>query len=167
MKKWGDITSGGQVYSMAHLQPFTIQAEVAGRIIDMNVGFEFHVFTDEKGNGIPFNLNGESRFFCPVRHNDSHQAVHYMQTRLESSHTRPFFTKGGGQQFYVLDIHDYAIFLTVQKPQGTTNVLNCRVVSAYAIDSWGRAGLPKTTVRNMSYVLDMKEQGIPIPIKKK
>lgn len=167
MKKWGDINSGDQTYSMAHLQPFTIQADVAGRIIDVNVGFEHHVFTDEKGSGVPFNLNGENRFFCPVRYNDSPQAVHFMQTRLVSSYTRPFLTKKSKQQFYVLDVHDYAIFLTVQKPQGTTNELNCRVVSAYTVDNWGRAGLPKTTVRNMSYVLDMKEQGIPIPIKKK
>lgn len=56
-----------------------------------------------------------------------------------------------------MDITDYAMFLTLRKPQNTVNELKCRVVSAYSVDQWGKAGLPTwAKIRTMGYVLDRR-----------
>lgn len=162
---WNDVVSRGTTYSLAHLHPFIATVPVGSRHIDVHVTFGFHVFTDEKGNGDEINFRGERRFFCPVRHSDSHQAAHFMQTRLHEAYTRPYIAPSKNQQFFVMDIQDYAMFLAIQKPQGTTNQLKCRVVSAYTVEQWGRHSLPtRAKLQKMSFVLDRREQGLDIPM---
>lgn len=162
---WRDVVSRGTTYAMNHLHPFTTGVKVGSRQIDLHVTFGFHVFTDEKGKGAEINLNGERRFFCPARHADSHQAVHFMQTRVHETYTRPYIAPSKNQQFFVMDIHDYAIFLAIQKPVGTINELKCKVVSAYTVDQWGRHSLPtRAKLQKMSFVLDRREQGLKIPM---
>ena len=162
--RWDDVVSGGKTYSLAHLHPFTTAVQVGSRMIDLHVSFGWHVFTDEKGNGAQFPWRNEVRYFCPQRWQDSHQAVHFVQNNMAMAHVRPFISKSSGQMFFVFDIADYAMFLTLRKPQGTTNELKCHVVSAYTVDQWGRAGLPTwAKLRTMGYVLDRRERGEPIP----
>lgn len=163
--RWGDVVSRGTTYSLAHLHPFEIDMNVAGRAIELRVVFGFHVFTDEKGNGAQLTHQNENRYFCPTRHNDSFQAPDFIHRRMAAAHSRAYFSRSKNQQFFVMDIDDYAMFLAIQKPSGTTNILKCRVVSAYTVQPWGRHGLPtRSKLHNMSYVLDMKEQGRPVPM---
>lgn len=132
--RWGDVESRGTIYSLKHLHPFTVSVSVGHRSIDLNVKFGFHVFTDEKGNGRTLTHNGEHRYFCPTRCADSNQAVDFFRPQMADSHVRPYIAPSKNQQFFVMDIPDYAMFLTIQKPRETTNILNCRVVSAYTVD---------------------------------
>ena len=163
---WGDVASKGTTYSLAHLHPFTTAVEVGSRSIDLHVTFGFHVFTDEKENGAQLDFRGERRFFCPIRCRDSHQAAHFVRHQMATAHVRPFISKSKGQMFYVVDIPDYAIFMTLQKPKDTTNELKCHVVTAYTVDRWGKGGLPTwAKLRTMGFVLDKREQGEPIPLK--
>ncbi|GAE50577.1 hypothetical protein [Xanthomonas arboricola] len=82
---------------------------------------------------------------------------------MATAFARPYTTKWG-QQYFVMDITDYAIFLTLRKPQNTVNELKCHVVSAYSVDQWGKAGLPTwAKIRTMGYVLDRRERGEQIP----
>ncbi|XXA33164.1 hypothetical protein WDL38_10315 [Xanthomonas arboricola pv. pruni] len=160
---WGNVTSGGVTYSLTHLHPFTVPVPVGSRVISLHVTFGFHVFTDEKGNGKPLTHRGENRFFCKTRCLDSHQAVCFLQNQMATAFARPYTTKWG-QQYFVMDITDYAIFLTLRKPQNTVNELKCHVVSAYSVDQWGKAGLPTwAKIRTMGYVLDRRERGEQIP----
>jgi hypothetical protein len=164
--KWRDIVSRGKTYPMQHLHPFTTPVQVGHRSIDLRVQFGFHVFTDEKGNGTLLRFHNEERYFCPTRYADSHQAVHFLQNQMATAHTRPYFAPHGNQQYFVMDIPQYPIFLAIQKPQGTTNVLNCRVISAYTLGTFGHHGLPtRNKLRSMGFVLDRKEQGQFIPMK--
>lgn len=162
--RWRDVESRGVVYSLQHLHPFTTTVQVGHRAIDLVVKFGFHVFTDEKGNGRPLVHDKERRFFCPKRCADSHQAVgFFQQANISDVHVRPYIAKSKNQQFFLMDGPDYAMFLAIQKPANTTNRLNCRVVSAYTVDSWGRGNLPTwARMRTMGFVLDRREQGEPI-----
>ena len=161
--KWNDITSENWLYSMSHLHPFSMTATVAGKPLQLHITFGFHVFTDDKGSGCVLNNLGEMRYFCVQRYNSSFQAVDFVRTRMVDGHTRVFYAKGGNQQFFTMDIHDFALFMSIQKPQGTTDELKCRVISAYPVDQWGRWGLPsRAPLFRMSYVLDMRNQGVPI-----
>ena len=163
---WGDIVSNGKTYSMVHLHPFTTGVQVGTRQIDLHVTFGWHVFTDEKGGGLKIDRGQETRFFCPQRHADSHQAVPFIQNHMGGAYVRPFVAKGSGQMFFVFDIPNYAMFFTLQKPQGTTNELKCHLASAYAVSNWGQGGLPTwAKLRKMGYVLDRRERGEPIPLK--
>ena len=162
--QWNDVTSRGKLYSLNHLAPFSVPVQVGSRQVVLHVTFGFHVFTDEKNNGSQISLNGEVRFFFFFFWADSHQAVHFIKNNMATAHVRPFINKGKGQMFYVVDIADYAIFLTLQKPAGTTNELKCHVVTAYTVDSWGKSGLPTwAKLRSMGYVLDRRERGEKIP----
>ena len=163
--KWRDIVSSGQTYSMAHLHPFTTGVQVGSRQIDLHVTFGWHVFTDEKGNGMRMTRGPETRFFCPQRYVDSHQAPPFIQNQMAAGYVRPFIAKGSGQMFFVFDIANYAMFFTFQKPPGTTNELKCHLVSAYSVNQWGLSGLPtRAKLRKMGYVLDRRERGEVIPL---
>lgn len=162
--KWSDVESDGIEYSLSHLQPFSMEVAVGSRVIEVRVTFGLHVFTDEKGNGCPIVVGDERRYFCKRRYMDSLQAVAFMKAGFADCYTRPYFSKRQKQQFFIWERDDYAIFLAIQKPAGTVNRLKCHVVSAYTVDSWGKAGLPtRGTARRMGYVLDKRERGESIP----
>ena len=156
---WPDVTDNGIVYTFRHLDPFDLYAQIGGEDVRIVFTFGFHIFTDEKGNGVTLTHQGETRSFCKQRFQDSFQAVHFLQNRLLDSYTTPYVTKKGRQQFFCLDLYDYALFLTVQKSQDAENELKCRVVSAYSLDQWGKHSIPRGKAVRMRYVLDKKNRG--------
>lgn len=63
------------------------------------------------------------------------------------------------QRYYCLDLHDYAIFFSISKPQNTTNRLKLRIISVYEVAEWGRPKLPKGKLHNVRYILEMRNAG--------
>lgn len=145
---------------MGHLHPFNLNVNVAGRKIEIEVSFGLHVFTDEKETGPLIIHRGERRYFSTSRYNDSFQLGAFLQQRFAEGHARVYRHRTGGQKYFVFDVNDYAIFMTIRKPMNTSNLLKLLIVSAYTVDPWGRTSLPsRAKLHRMAYVLDMREQG--------
>nr|WP_228761581.1 hypothetical protein [Pseudomonas sp. MPC6] len=159
--QWNDLTIGGRQYSMEHLQPFELKFEVAGELINVKFEFGFHCFTDAKGNGQLLVHRGERRYFCAERHHCSSQIAEYIHKRFFKGLAVPFYVENS-QRYFCLDLHDYAMFFSISKPQGTMNLLKLRVISAYEVAEWGRAKLPKGKPHNVRYILEMRNAGKPV-----
>nr|WP_247839909.1 hypothetical protein [Pseudomonas sp. MWU12-3103b] len=156
--EWKDLNIGGRQYSMEHLQPFELVFEVAGNQLVVKFEFGLHCFTDDKGHGQLIRHRGESRYFCPERHHCSSQIAEYLHKRFFKGLVVPFYVENS-QRYFCLDLHDYAIFFSISKPQGTTNLLKVRIISAYEVAEWGRAKLPKGKPHNVRYILEMRNAG--------
>ncbi|RMQ78615.1 hypothetical protein ALP98_100860 [Pseudomonas viridiflava] len=159
--RWKDIKIGDRTFSMAHLQPFDLTFDVALQQVTVKFEFGLHCFTDDKGNGHLIHYRGERRYFCSERYDCSTQLVEYIQKRFFQGLAVPFYTENS-QRYFCLDLHDYAIFFSISKPQGTTNLLKLRVISAYEVATWGRPTLPKGKPHNVRYILEMRNAGKPV-----
>lgn len=156
--QWNDLSIGGRTLSMAHLQPFEMQFEVAAELVTVKFEFGFHCFTDDKGNGQLIVFKGERRYFCADRYHCSTQLAEYIRKRFYDGMAVPHYVKNN-QRYFCLDLHDYAIFFSISKPQGTTNLLKLRVISAYDVANWGRNTLPRGKPHNVRYILEMRNAG--------
>nr|WP_256261150.1 hypothetical protein [Pseudomonas gingeri] len=157
--QWNDLVIGGRTFTMEHLQPFELVFDIASEQVMVKFEFGFHCFTDDKGIGELLRFRGEQRYFCADRYHCSTQIVDYIRRRFISSIALPFFVVNS-QRYFCLDIHDYAIFFSISKPAGTSNLLKVRVVSAYEVATWGRGNLPKKgKPRNVRYILEMRNAG--------
>ncbi|EPN23438.1 hypothetical protein A235_32962 [Pseudomonas syringae pv. actinidiae ICMP 19079] len=84
--------------------------------------------------------------------------MEYIQKRFFQGLAVPFYTESS-QRYFCLDLHDYAIFFSISKPQGTTNLLKLRIISAYEVATWGRPALPRGKPHNIRYILEMRNAG--------
>lgn len=144
---------------MAHLQPFEMIFEVAAQSVTVKFEFGFHCFTDDKCRGEPLTHKGERRYFCPTRYFYSSQLRDYIERRFIESMAVPHYSRKGGQRYFCLDLHEYAIFFSISKPAGSQNYLRLHVISAYEVDSWGRHNLPRGKPYNVRYILKMRNDG--------
>jgi len=156
--RWEDLHIGGRTFSMAHLHPFEMEFQIADDLVTVRFEFGFHCFTDDKGHGEQIYHKGERRYFCAERYHCSQQLHDYIRKRFFDGLAVPHFVKNN-QRYFCLDLHDYAIFFSISKPQGTTNRLKLRVISAYEVDSWGRPTLPRGKPHNVRYILEMRNAG--------
>ena len=157
--QWNDLVINGATKSMKHLQPLVLTFDVAGQKLTVKFEFGFHCFTDDKGEGELLRHKGEKRYFCPSRYHCSTQLRDYIERRFFEGMVVPHNSKHGGQRYFCLDLHDYAIFFSISKPQGTTNHLRLHVISAYDVANWGRHSLPRGKAFNVRYVLEMRNNG--------
>lgn len=163
--QWTDLVINGKTLSMAHMQPFELTFQVADEnaaivVLTVKFDFGFHCFTDDKGQGEKLYHKGEKRYFCPSRYHCSNQLRDYIERRFFAGVAVPHNSKnGGGQRYFCLDLHDYAIFFSISKPAGTSNLLKLHVISAYEVDNWGRHSLPKGRPFNVRYILEMRNKG--------
>ncbi|WP_223556874.1 hypothetical protein [Pseudomonas sp. BF-R-01] len=158
--QWNDLVIDGRTRSMAHLQPFELTFEVANQALTIKFEFGFHTFTDDKGHGQQLFHKGERRYFCPDRYNCSTQLRDYIERRFIESLAVPHNSqKKGGQRYFCMDLHEYAIFFSITKPHGTTNYLRLHVISAYEVANWGRPSLPGGKPFNMRYILKVRNEG--------
>nr|WP_226503125.1 hypothetical protein [Pseudomonas sp. MWU16-30317] len=157
--QWNDLSINGLVKSMAHLQPFEQAYDIAGQKVSVRFEFGFHTFTDDKSDNVQLFHQGERRYFCPLRYHCSTQLRNYFERRFFSGAAVPHNSRKGGQRYFCLDLHDYAIFFSISKPSGTTNLLKLRVISAYEVESWGRTSLPRGKPFNVRYILQMRNEG--------
>lgn len=156
--KWQDLDINGVSKCMVHLQPFEMDFDVAGQTVTVHFEFGFHCFTDDKGHGQLLWHRGEKRYFCPDRYECSKQLEPYIRKRFYEGKVAAFYSDNN-QRFFCLDVHDYAIFFSISKPNQTTNRLKLRVVSAYDVATWGRSSLPRGKVYNVRYVLERRNAG--------
>lgn len=156
--QWNDIKIGDRTYSMAHLQPFDLVYDIAGEEVTVKFEFGLHCFTDDKGNGHLIQHRGERRYFCSERHYCSTQLVEYIHKRFFEGLAVPYYVDNN-QRYFCLDLHEYAIFFSISKPQGTKNLLKLRIISAYELANWGRPKLPKGKPHNVRYILEMRNAG--------
>lgn len=156
--QWKDLIIGGRTLSMAHLQPFNLMFDVAGKQVTVKFEFGFHCFTDDKGHGEPLRFRHERRYFCRDRYDCSTQLRDYMERRFYNGLAVPYFVENN-QRYYCLDLHDYAIFFSISKPGNTANVLKLRVISAYEVATWERHSLPRGKPHNVRYILEMRNAG--------
>lgn len=156
--QWKDLIIGGKTLSMAHLQPFDLMFDVAGEQVTVKFEFGFHCFTDDKGNGELLCFRHERRYFCRDRYHCSTQLREYMERRFYNGLAVPYFV-ANNQRYYCLDLHEYAIFFSISKPENSTNLLKLRVISAYEVATWGRHSLPRGKPHNVRYILEMRNAG--------
>jgi len=156
--KWWDLEIDGRTLSMAHLHPFDEVYQVDGQALTVKFDFGFHCFTDDKGNGKLLKYGNEKRYFCADRYHCSTQITEYIQKRFFAGLVVPYYVENN-QRYFCMDLHDYAIFFSIRKPNGTTNLLKVRIISAYEVDQWGRGMLPKGRPHNVRYVLEMRNSG--------
>lgn len=157
--QWKDTIINGAVKSMSHLQPFEMMFDVAGKPLTVRFEFGFHRFTDDKGHGELLTHKGEHRYFCPSRYFCSRQLRDYIKRRFIEGVAVPHNSRKGGQRYFCLDLHEYAIFFSISKPVGTTNFLRLHVVSAYEVENWGRHSLPSGKPYKVRYILTMRNEG--------
>lgn len=147
---------------MAHLQPIERTFQLTASSVSVEFSFGFHCFTDNKENG-PLLIHPktkEERYFCPKRYDHSFQLVDFIDRRFIDAKARAHFAAGNNRRYFCLDLHDYALFFEVRKPQGMENFLRLNVVSAYEVAPWGRAGLPiRGQLLNVRYVLEKRNEG--------
>lgn len=156
--QWNDLVINGRTLSMAHLQPFEMTFDVAGEQVNVKIEFGFHCFTDDKGNGELLYFKKERRYFCGDRYHCSTQLRDYIERRFYHGLAVPYYVENN-QRYFCLDLHDYAIFFSISKPQNTTNKLKLRVISAYDVATWGRHTLPRGKPQNVRYILEMRNAG--------
>lgn len=150
---------------MAHLQPIERSFQLADSDVTVEFSFGFHCFTDNKENGplLVHPKTKEERYFCPQRYDHSFQLVDFIDKRFIDAKVRAHHGGGNNRRYFCLDLHDYAMFFEVRKPQNMENFLRLNVVSAYEVDTWGRSGLPsKGPLFNVRYVLEKRNEGVNI-----
>jgi hypothetical protein len=157
--QWNDLVINGATRSMAHLQPFEMLFDIAGQPLNVRFEFGFHCFSDDKGDGEPLLHKGERRYFCSTRYFCSRQLRDYIERRFIDGMAVPHNSRKGGQRYFCLDLHEYAIFFSISKPANTTNYLRLHVISAYVLENWGRHSLPKGKPYNVRYILKMRNEG--------
>ncbi|MDO7925972.1 hypothetical protein Q6A51_04225 [Pseudomonas sp. KFB-139] len=157
--QWNDLIINGTTYSLAHLQPFERVYDIAGEQVTIHFEFGFHCFTDDKGNGKQLYYKREHRYFCLARYHYSSQLRDYIDRRFFEGLAVPHNSKKSGQRYFCLDLHDYAIFFSITKPQGSVNRLKLHVISAYEVDQWGRHSLPRGKPFNVRFILEKRNKG--------
>jgi hypothetical protein len=157
--QWTDLDINGTTKSMAHLQPLEMIFDVAGQPLTVRFEFGFHCFSDDKGNGQALFHKGERRYFCATRYFCSRQLRDYIERRFIDGVAVPHNSRKGGQRYFCLDLHEYAIFFSISKPAQTQNYLRLHVISAYVVENWGRHSLPRGKPYNVRYILKMRNEG--------
>lgn len=56
---WNDVNTGREVFSMTHLHPQLHKVEVSGVLVEIEISFGFHVFTDQKQVGKVMSFRGK------------------------------------------------------------------------------------------------------------
>ncbi|MFD3226996.1 hypothetical protein [Rahnella aceris] len=164
--RWRDVSFNGKNYDLKHLHPFGFQVEMSGSQVSISVSFGNHVFTDEKGTGIPLFPSPE-RYFCPDRHAASINLPKMISERLMLSHVVPHINKSNNEVYYYCEVNDYAIFFDLRKDDNTADALTLFVISAYELDQWGKSSVPRGTAVRFSYIAHLRLAGTTYFMSKK
>ncbi len=140
---WNSIVEGKKTYLLTHLHPYTFKILISGVFVTIKVFYGFHVFTDDKGNGKEIHFRNETRYFCQERYELSRQLPLIIEQQLTEGYVVAFRTKKRREQFFYLDLHDYAIFMDLRKSESEENTVKLTIVSAYEVSTWGRPMLPR------------------------
>lgn len=147
--KWQDVTFKGKTYPLGHLHPFNFQTTIEGTAVKISVAFSNHCFTDKKGEGKTL-MSG--RYFCEDRYNCSLQLPTILEQHLASGYVIPHFDRGNNEVYYYAAIHGYAVFFDLRPHVQNAGELTLFVTSAYEVDQWGKATLPKGKAVKFTFV---------------
>lgn len=153
------IFINGVSRDMSHLDPFQMQADIDGQAVTLNFTFFNHCFTDEKGD-IPMGFKNEERYWSEDRYRDSLNLRKLLEKNFLSHYAVVYLNKKRAEQYHVMEIHDYAIFFDINKPEHISNSLKIKIISAYTVDPWGKHALPKGTPKKVRWILSMRLKGL-------
>lgn len=155
---WTGFNINGVFKDLSHLQSFTTVALIDGVEIALTFSFLNHCFTDEKGDvQMPFRY--EERYWSEARYDLSKGLPDLIKRNFLDKYAVPFLNKKRNEQYHYMELYGYAIFFDINKPNGTTNELKIKIVSAYEVEEWGRLTLPKKSPKKVSWILSQRNQG--------
>lgn len=131
---YGKFTVGERVYDLSHLDPFTLSIVVHGSIVEVDVMFSFHLFTDQKGRGPRFPHHTEERYFCLDRYQLSHDVAHFMRGAFFDASVRRQVRQVRGEareQYFCTDMGHGDIIWTRITRRAERNRAHIWVASAY------------------------------------
>lgn len=155
---WTGFTIQGKRKDLTHLQGFDLDVEVDGQPLKLLVTFGSHCFTDEKENG-PM-LFKEGRYWSEERYQCSLQLPDLIRNGFINAYAVAYLNQKRAEQYHYTEIHDYAIFFDINKPANLPNTLRIKIVSAYEIDPWGKATLPKSNPKRVKWILSQRMKGL-------
>jgi len=144
---------------MSHLEPFQMQADIDGQVVTLHFTFFNHCFTDEKGN-IPMGFKNEERYWSEDRYQDSLNLRKLLENNFLTHYAVVYLNKKRAEQYHVMEIHDYAIFFDINKPEHISNSLKIKIISAYTVDPWGKHSIPKGKAKKVRWILSMRLKGL-------
>lgn len=115
-----------------------------GVVVDVDVSFSFHVFTDQKGKGPRFPHRTEQRYFCIARYQLSYAVADYMRGAFFNASVRRHVRTIAGwphEQYFCTDMGHGDIIWTRISRRDRKNRVHVWVASAYNRD-WRGAVLP-------------------------
>lgn len=142
---YGTFIAGAVRYDLSHLDPFSVQVMVHGVLVDVDVSFSFHVFTDQKGRGPRFPHHAEERYFCLARYQLSHAVADFMRGPFFDASVRRHVRIVAGEpheQYFCTDLGHGDIIWTRISRRERQNRVRVWVVSAYNRD-WQGMVLPR------------------------
>ena len=157
MAFWKGFDINGTYKDLSHLQDFSIKTEIDGTEIKLTFSFLSHCFTDEKG-GFRMPFKQEERYWSEDRYELSKTLPDLLRSNFLDKYAIPYLNKKSHEQYHYMEIYDYAIFFDINKPDGTSNTLKIKIVSAYELDEWGKSGLPKNQPKRVRWILSQRNQ---------
>lgn len=157
---WRGFDIDGEFKDLSHLDSFTMIVNVDSRDIELTVSFLSHCFTDEKG-GFRMPFRYEERYWSEERYQASFKLRGLIENNFISSYAIPYLNKKRNEQYHYMEAHDYAIFFDINKPEGAVDKLKLKVVSAYDLDQWGKATVPKGKAKKISWILSRRNNNLP------
>lgn len=118
---------------------------VHGVLVEVDVSFSFHVFTDQKGRGNRFPHHAEERYFCVARYQLSHAVADFMRGPFFDASVRRHVRIVAGEpheQYFCTDLGHGDIIWTRISRRERQNRVRVWVVSAYNRD-WQGMVLPR------------------------
>lgn len=156
---WTSYSIAGVFKDLSHLKSKTINIEIDETSISINISYGDHCFTDEKEEG-PWLF--KKRYWSEKRYMSSFDLPDFIEKNFFSAYAIPYF-KGqkNGEGYHYMEKYDYAIFFEITKPD-IENTLNLKIISAYEVEPWGKAGIPKGKPYKVRWILSQRLRGISI-----
>ena len=164
-KIWKPVKIGHVEYDLSHLNAYQFTSLISQKVVTIHVEYHSnHVFTDVKGTGYKIYANGELRYFCLQRYQDSKLLPKLIKEDLLSEYVYVYKSRKG-EAIYYKTFLDYVVFVTLSR--SSSNVIRLKVISAYTLDEWGKQTLPHGRLYRLRFVIAEKLEKRGVLKKKK
>lgn len=154
-----EIFVNGKKRDLSHLEPFQMVVDINGRPVTLHFSFYNHCYTDEKGE-IPMHFAHEERYWSEDRYQDSLNLRQLLEQNFLQNYAVVYLNRKRAEQYHIMEIHDYAIFFDINKPEHIENALKIKIISAYTVDQWGKPTLPRKNPKKVRWILSQRLQGL-------
>jgi len=163
---WTEFNIHGKVYCCRHLAPsvLTVPADIDDTVtnVTLRVTYSNHCFTDEKEFGPRLFREKRGRYWSHERYEASKDLPGILAKALMDNHYCVPHRSGENEQYHYIEAGEYAIFFNINKPDGTTNELKVKIASAYPLEEWGKAMVPKGSPHKLHFVMQQKLKGLSV-----